>query len=240
MLGAPGTWQLERDAVPPLDIRRALAVLERRIAVGHATEVRHFNRSLRKLYLRSFPLFRTLLSAIGSARIRPLLRERFRTPVVHHMDLLVKDAHAPATSWHQDRYYWTAFDNPPSMVTFWFALVDATQANGALLLHPGPVTPVGLLAHVDHAHSEGNFQFSLSAEEEARLDPARAVTVEVPAGGFVAFDSFAIHGAHANGENTPRFAFKLVVGEEASLGRNRLFSLASPLVSLGPPGILTR
>ncbi len=238
MVEGRGTWQVEQHALPPAEIARAVSVLQSHMASGHASEVRHFNRSLRKQYQRSFPLFRVLLSGISSPAARALLERRFLAPVVHHMDLLVKDAHAPATSWHQDRYYWTGFDNPPSMVTFWFALVDTLQANGALLLHPGPTRPVELLTHVDHAHSEGNFQFSLPPEEEARLDPARAVTVEVAAGGFVAFDSFAIHGAHPNDGNTPRFAFKIVVGEAASLGRNRLFSLRSPLLSLGVVGAL--
>ena len=86
--------------------------------------------------------------------------------------------------WHQDSGSWTHLV-PPSQVTCWIALDDATIPNGCLRYLRGS-HKLGLLAEP---------QLQRLVEEDA---PANEVPVEVPAGGAVLHHSLAVHSSGPN------------------------------------------
>jgi len=106
--------------------------------------------------------------------------------------------------WHQDATYF--FTAPQSVVTFWFAIEDATIENGCL--------------QVDKQGS--NFvlkeQFKRYADDKTELSALanidwptqdRALPLEVKAGSLVVFNGVLPHFSEANRSNKSRHAFTL-------------------------------
>jgi hypothetical protein len=187
------------------------------------SEKRHFNAKLRKSFFRHYPLFRNLIGVIGRREFRDFINTNFKRPVVHHVDILVKDAQAPETFFHQDRPYWAKFDNPPSMKTVWIPLIDVNPMNGCLRIVDGGCMEA-LLPHVRRSHSADADQLVVDDTEEGKCRKS-AIDVTLMAGQGVSFESFVIHGAHPNSSAEARYAFKFAIGEEASLNRRYLFRI---------------
>ncbi len=170
---------------------------------------RHFNESVRKSFLTDLEMFRAILGTLDAPEVRDLVRWKAREPYVDHIDLLVKEAHAPITEWHQDRPYWE-WDEPASMFTLWVALEDVDQSNGCLRI--AGVTDT-VMPHKKKVYDEqsGFWQYVI---DDSQVDLSSFPVREIPlkAGNAVAFDSFVIHSAFANSIDVPRYSFKIVFG----------------------------
>ncbi len=105
--------------------------------------------------------------------------------------------------WHQDASF---FDTEPlSVTTFWFALEDATQANGCLWVEPG--------GHRGPLREK--FVRTGDSAEIEKLDntpwpvTARAIPLEVAAGTLVVFHGLLPHYSGANRSPVSRHAYTL-------------------------------
>jgi ectoine hydroxylase-related dioxygenase (phytanoyl-CoA dioxygenase family) len=109
-----------------------------------------------------------------------------------------------AIRWHQDATYF--YTTPMSVVTFWFAIEDATLLNGCLQVdkhgadfplkeqfkrYPNNNTELVPLANVDWPSQD------------------RALALEVKAGSLVVFNGVLPHFSEANRSDTSRHAFTL-------------------------------
>lgn len=106
--------------------------------------------------------------------------------------------------WHQDATYF--FTAPQSVVTFWFAIEDATVQNGCLQVDKqGANFPL----------KEQFKRFKDDTTELKRLeniewpDNERALPLEVKAGSLVAFNGALPHFSEANRSDKSRHAFTL-------------------------------
>jgi phytanoyl-CoA hydroxylase len=105
--------------------------------------------------------------------------------------------------WHQDASF---FDTTPSTVTgFWFALEDATQANGCLWMQPGghhgPLRE-RFVRDGDAVHME-------PLDATPWPDRSSAVPVEAEAGTLVVFHGLLPHWSAPNRSDRSRHAFTL-------------------------------
>lgn len=106
--------------------------------------------------------------------------------------------------WHQDASYF--YTEPMSVVTFWFAIEDATLLNGCLQVDKkGASFPL-------------KEQFKRYANDSTELVPlediewpnnSRALPLEVKAGSLVIFNGTLPHFSEANRSKTSRHAFTL-------------------------------
>lgn len=178
-----------------------------------AGEKQSFNKETRKYYRSDPRAFRCMLSVLQVPRIAEAIRTRAAEPYLDHMDLLIKEAGAPETGWHQDRSYW-AWDQPASMFTIWIALADMDPEAGCLRFAGGDVREVYPHRMLGYGPSG-----SLSALliDPAQFDVGSLELHEIPlrAGCAAVFDSFTVHGAFPNRSDRPRLSFKLVIGDRA-------------------------
>jgi len=172
-----------------------------------------FHKATRKYFRRDPRAFRAMLSILETPAVAGVVRARAARPYLDHMDLLIKEAHAPETGWHQDRPYW-AWDQPASMFTIWVTLGDLDRANGCLR-----VAGSGIREIFPHRMLGYGPDKSLSALliDPAQFDVGTLEVRELPlrAGCAVVFDSFTVHGALPNASDRPRLSFKLVLGDRA-------------------------
>jgi phytanoyl-CoA hydroxylase len=104
--------------------------------------------------------------------------------------------------WHQDTGY--TFVDPQHYLTCWVALTDATAENGCPRVLPA-VHREGTLLH--HWVDPIGWQC-------VEGDPGGAVTVEVPAGGVVAFSSLTPHSTGPNTTGSARKAYIVQYGPQ--------------------------
>ncbi|MDO9285898.1 MAG: phytanoyl-CoA dioxygenase family protein [Aquabacterium sp.] len=105
--------------------------------------------------------------------------------------------------WHQDASF---FDTTPSTVTgFWFALEDATQANGCLWVQPGGHR--GPLR--ERFVREGDAVRMEALDATPWPDTRSAVPVEVAAGTLVCFQGLLPHWSAPNRSDRSRHAYTL-------------------------------
>lgn len=105
--------------------------------------------------------------------------------------------------WHQDASF---FDTTPSTVTgFWFALEDATQANGCLWVQPGGHR--GPLR--ERFVREGDAVHMQALDATPWPDTRSAVPVEVAAGTLVCFQGLLPHWSAPNRSDRSRHAYTL-------------------------------
>ena len=105
--------------------------------------------------------------------------------------------------WHQDA---TFFDTTPiSVTTFWFALEDATLANGCLWVEPGGHR--GLLRERFVRNGRGASMEKLDATPWP--DASSAVPLEVAAGSLVVFHGLLPHYSGPNRSPDSRHAYTL-------------------------------
>lgn len=133
------------------------------------------------------PLFRAMPFA---AKAVSAVRQLIGDPVLLHLDqVFLKPArHGAGTNWHQDNAYFQIPD-PLKGTALWTAVHDATIANGTIRVIPGAFEE----AQPHERDPDSDHHIRCWPEE------ARAVPVELPAGGVV----FFCYGTpHATGGNT--------------------------------------
>lgn len=137
-------------------------------------------------------LFRALPFA---PKVIEAVRQLIGDPVVLHLDqVFLKPAqHGVGTNWHQDNAYFKVED-PLKGTAMWTAVHDANIANGTLRLIPDSFRDN--LEHVRDGNSDHHIR--------CFPDEARALTVELPAGGVVFFAYGTPHATGSNGTPTDR------------------------------------
>jgi phytanoyl-CoA hydroxylase len=170
--------------------------------------------------MRALPYHPKVMAAIGQ-----LIGE----PFIRHLDqIFLKPARTGAgTDWHTDNAYFKISD-PAKGTAMWIALHDATLANGTL-----HVIPRSYLEKFEHERDLGS-----DHHIHMQADEARAVALEIPAGGAIFFNYGTAHATKANNTdneraglafhflrtdfipNANRFKPIHVTGPEASGGRN--------------------
>lgn len=117
--------------------------------------------------------------------------------------------------WHQDASF---FDTTPiTVTTFWFALEDATLANGCMWFEPGGHR--GPLRERFVRHGEGARMEKLDATPWP--DNRTAVPLEVEAGSLVVFHGLLPHYSAANRSAVSRHAYTLHVTDQGSAYSSR-------------------
>lgn len=128
-------------------------------------------------------------------------------------------------NWHQDASFF--FTTPQSVVTFWFAIEDATLENGCLWVEPtghkGPLR--------ERFNLEGRDTLMQSLDTLAWPTEASGVPVEVKAGTLVVFDGLLPHYSAPNRSPKSRQAYTLHVtdGQSKYASENWLQSERLPL-----------
>jgi phytanoyl-CoA hydroxylase len=109
--------------------------------------------------------------------------------------------------WHQDGSFFVT--TPQSVLTFWFALEDATLDNGCLWVKPGgQQDPLREQYVCDHA--TGRLQM-LALDATPWPDTAQAMPLPVPAGTLVVFGGMLPHYSAPNRSARSRLAYTLHV-----------------------------
>jgi len=92
--------------------------------------------------------------------------------------------HGGTIRWHQDNHYWNL--DPPTAVSCWIALDEATPENGCLWVIPG-------------SHVAGIVAYQMNdGEVEATTDEARAVPIPMPAGHALFHHCQTLHTTRPN------------------------------------------
>jgi ectoine hydroxylase-related dioxygenase (phytanoyl-CoA dioxygenase family) len=123
------------------------------------------------------------------------------------VQLLYKPSLAPgvqsATSvgWHQDRYYWSAWEEGSELFTAWIALSDVREESGPMRFVRGSHR-WGLVPENDF------FKQDLADQRSAISLPAGETWQEVaailPPGGVSFHDDYTLHGSGPNASGLPR------------------------------------
>lgn len=112
--------------------------------------------------------------------------------------------------WHQDASFFVT--SPPSVTTFWFALEDASLANGCLWVQPGGHrTPLR-----ERFVRDGDRLTMHPLDATPWPGPAEAVPVEVAAGALVCFHGQLPHYSAPNRSPQSRLAYTLHVTDGAA------------------------
>jgi hypothetical protein len=101
--------------------------------------------------------------------------------------------------WHQDAPYWPI--RPMAACTVWIALDRSDTDNGCLRVLRGSHRPARAL---DHRHDDRPDLALNLAIDEAALDPAAMVDVELDAGQMSIHDAWTVHGSRANSSDRRR------------------------------------
>jgi ectoine hydroxylase-related dioxygenase (phytanoyl-CoA dioxygenase family) len=130
--------------------------------------------------LRALPFHPRVLSVVGQLIGNPFARQLDQ--------IFLKPAHTGAgTNWHTDNAYFKISD-PTKGTAMWIALHDATLANGTLHVIPGSYRES--FAHERDLGSDHHIHM--------QVDEARAVAIELPAGGAIFFNYGTAHATKAN------------------------------------------
>jgi len=106
-------------------------------------------------------------------------------------------------SWHQDSTYYGL--EPPSTVTAWIAITEASIASGCMRFLPGSQAK-GLYSH-DELIEKDNL---LSRGQTVKgVDESRAVHVPLKAGQFSFHKEDALHASHPNSTNDRRIGLSI-------------------------------
>lgn len=110
--------------------------------------------------------------------------------------------------WHQDASFFVT--EPVSVTTFWFALEDATLANGCLWVEPGGhVGARGVLR--ERFEREGDVVRMQRLSDLAWPDASIALPIEVSAGDLLCFHGLLPHYSAPNRSTRSRLAYTLHV-----------------------------
>lgn len=114
--------------------------------------------------------------------------------LVRGSSFFIKEAHDQRfVSWHQDATYWGL--SPLEVVTAWVALSASTQENGAMQVVPGSHLEKQI-PHVETFSSDN--MLSRGQEVAVKVDPAKAVMLELQPGQMSLHHVLLIHGSEPN------------------------------------------
>ncbi len=117
--------------------------------------------------------------------------------------------------WHQDASFFES--DPVTVTTFWFALEDATLANGCLWTEPGGHRgPRGVLRERFVREGRKAWMESVDATPWPAADSKQAIPLEVAAGSLVVFHGLLPHYSAANRSEKSRHAYTLHVTDASS------------------------
>jgi len=128
-------------------------------------------------------------------------------------------------NWHQDASFF--YSTPQSVVTFWFAVEDATLENGCLWVEPkGHLSPLRERFNLD-----GETTTMVSLDKTAWPTTEHSQHVEVKAGSLVVFHGLLPHYSAPNRSSKSRQAYTLHVtdGESEYAKENWLQAKKLPL-----------
>jgi phytanoyl-CoA hydroxylase len=130
-------------------------------------------------------------------------------PQVWQSQLIFKQPHIGGeVGWHQDASFFVT--EPQTVTTFWFALEDATLANGCLWVQPGGHRGPGGVLRERYVCESGRLRMEpLSDAPWPRLEEALALPVA--AGTLVVFHGHLPHFSAANRSPRSRLAYTLHV-----------------------------
>jgi phytanoyl-CoA hydroxylase len=118
--------------------------------------------------------------------------------MLFHDQALFKPAYTGGpVSWHQDNAYWRC--RPATLVSCWLTLDNVDEDNGAMQVIPG--------SHLKPLWHEQSESTNALLDIEDQVDKAKAVTVELPAGGCMFHHCQTLHYTHANTTDRQRRAF---------------------------------
>lgn len=168
--------------------------------IGHAL---HDRDALFAAFSRD-PRLATLSNDLGIAK--PLL--------LQSMYLLKAPRSGGEVDLHQDAtFLWT---DPVSVVGFWFALQDATVANGCLWAMPGGHRTMGLHRRFYRSPGGGTAFEQLGPAPDLPAPPFGLVPLEVAAGTLVVLHGLVPHWSAPNTSDLPRDAYSLHVVDGAA------------------------
>lgn len=177
--GSPPAQLVLKSVEPVLDISPGLA------AVASSTDVQSIFRSL---FLGAKPVL-----------FEDKVHMKLPTP---RGTAAAQRSHADIGAFpaHQDHVFWSTYSR--RLATLVIYLDDATEANGALQLHPYPPSRGALPHHQPPALPEQQAHFPLQLDASS-ID-ATTTTSALPAGSAVLFDCMTPHASLPNVSDTPR------------------------------------
>ena len=154
-------------------------------------------------------------------------------PQVHQSQVIFKQPRIGGeVGWHQDASFFVT--TPLSVITFWFALEDATLANGCLWVEPGGHRGARGVLREQYICSEGRLHMQ-ALDSTPWPDARQAQALPVAAGTLLCFGGLLPHFSAANRSPHSRLAYTLHVtdGRAAYAPQNWLQALPSqPLPGL--------
>jgi ectoine hydroxylase-related dioxygenase (phytanoyl-CoA dioxygenase family) len=196
-------WKVLTDELP-IELVKLLDRALREFIADHGVDKdRHFDSGAKSFFTATRRNSALLRSVLSVPVVKSFYTAKLRDPVIQHAYPLIKAPGGPATTFHQDRAFWTQLDEPPTMFTLWVAITRVVPENGCLRMAPGKG---GLARHRDSGSTI-----------ELASQPSEAADVPLQPGQILFFDSFQRHGAHPNTTPEYRLALKIVFAERASM-----------------------
>ena len=127
--------------------------------------------------------------------------------------------------WHQDNAYWRC--SPANLVSCWLTLDDVDRDNGAMQLLPG--------SHLRPLRHEQSTSTNALLDSENSVDPSKAVTVELPAGGCMFHHCQTLHYTAPNATDRQRRAFAIHYmppGTKSATGEVMRVSFSRPMLRM--------
>jgi len=161
-------------------------------------------RRLRQVYSRDV-IFKNWMENIKIRSIlEQVLNDKVAITTAHHNSIMTKMPHlSTATSWHQDRRYWSFSDN--NLVSVWLALNEENSQNGVLEFIPKSHKMSFSVEQFDEKE-----YFRDDTEKNMSLIETK-VSTTLQKGDVVLFHSTLLHRANKNSTNKPKISFVYTV-----------------------------
>lgn len=115
-----------------------------------------------------------------------------------------------AVFWHQDNAYWRC--RPATLISCWLALDDVDKDNGAMQVIPG--------SHLKPVWHEPSANASVLLDSASQVDAAKAVVIELPAGGCMLHHCQTLHYTQPNTTERQRRAFAIHFMQPGTMAAN--------------------
>lgn len=148
------------------------------------------------------PHHRAIRALPYAAKVRAAVAALLGDDIVHHLDqIFLKPArHGVGTNWHTDNAYFRSREVDGG-TGLWIAVHAATRANGTMTIVPGSHR-----REWRHERDGGSDHHITCAAE---VDPARALPIELPAGGVLFFNYGVVHSTGPNATDGDRAGLAL-------------------------------
>ncbi len=130
----------------------------------------------------------------------------FEEDLATHGDADLDTIHFTATPWHEDSAFWDGrISTMAGIRTVWFAIDEATPANGSMGVIPGSPDN-GFSAYQDVAQDANIFSREIKPE---LVDESNAVFFSLQPNACSLHEARTIHGAHANTSDNRRAGYTM-------------------------------